>query len=79
MILITCLTTAWLVLFWDRSGPIASLDNIVYVMGILTMVPLIVNEKKWSVAVYSFLNVVMLSRIREIFQERFHSHKCRCR
>jgi len=61
MILITSLTAAWMVIFLDPAGPISRLDTIAYVLAVLTMTPLIVNKKKWTMTAYFLVNFVVLT------------------
>jgi PAS domain S-box-containing protein len=61
LILITGLTAAWMVMFFDPTGAITRLDTIAYVLAALTMTPLIVNEAKWPIIVYFLVNFVVLT------------------
>ncbi len=61
MILITCLSAAWMVIFLDPTGPITKLDSIAFVLAVMSMTPLAVNEKKWPIITYFLFNMIMLT------------------
>ncbi len=48
----------WTIIFLDRSGVITSVNTIVYVFAILSMLPLIVKDKR-RILFFGFLNLVV--------------------
>jgi signal transduction histidine kinase/CheY-like chemotaxis protein len=56
LLLIMTFASTWLVMFLDRSGAIVRLDSIVFIIGILTIIPLAVARHKSAILLYGAVN-----------------------
>ncbi|MFZ2631587.1 MAG: ATP-binding protein [Desulfosalsimonadaceae bacterium] len=61
LILISSLSAVWTVAFMDDTGVISQLDTIVIVLALLTMTPLVVDERRWPISAYFGVNVMILA------------------
>ena len=60
MVLVTGLSAIWLAVFLDPGGPLMRLDTAVLMLGLLTMTPLVIVERQWSIIYYFLANAVIL-------------------
>ncbi len=59
--LFSLLSNMWFIIFFDTRQPIiARLDSIVYIPGLLIMVPLLVLKQRFKIVVYYFINMAVL-------------------
>jgi PAS domain S-box-containing protein len=54
----------------DRNDSVSRLDTVVFILGILTMLPLVVINYKWATFLYIFLNVGMLFVFIYVFRDK---------
>jgi len=70
LILISCLSSFWTVIFLDDTGLLSKLDTIVFVLAILTMTPIIVDKWRWSISAYFLVNLAILTLFVTFFFRR---------
>jgi PAS domain S-box-containing protein len=61
LIMISCLSAAWIVMFLDDTGLLTKLDTIVFVLALLTMTPIIVDKWRWPISAYFLVNLAILA------------------
>jgi PAS domain S-box-containing protein len=57
LLLISILTTIWILMINDTNSALRRLDTISLVMASLTILPLVVNRNRWVIFLYVFLNI----------------------
>ena len=57
---ISVLATTWFVIWMDPKNTISRLDNIVFIMAGLTILPLVIKKFKWVILLYILANIGML-------------------
>jgi PAS domain S-box-containing protein len=70
VLLASTLATVWIVMWTDRNDSVSRLDTVVFILGILTMLPLVVINYKWATFLYIFLNVGMLFVFIYVFRDK---------
>ena len=60
MLIITALSTVWFVISIDMSDVVIKLDSIVFIFAIISMIPLIVNQRPALIVAYTLLNIPVL-------------------
>ncbi len=60
LMIIFSLMTAWTVMFVDKSNTIGRLDSIVFIIALLSMMPLVISSHKNSIILYGLINIIML-------------------
>ncbi len=58
-LLIMAFTSAWGVMFFDTSIPLTRLDTVVIVLALLTLLPIALLQKKITIFLYGFANIVI--------------------
>jgi signal transduction histidine kinase/ActR/RegA family two-component response regulator len=61
LLLSTVLLFTWIVIFVDRSGELSRLDTIAFVLGLLTLTPLVVVRRKRAILAYGAVNLLLLA------------------
>ncbi len=59
LLLVTCLSATWVALFFENADAIGRLDTIVLLVGILSLVPLVISRKKFSIILYFLANGIV--------------------
>ncbi len=54
------LATNWLIMFFENQSPLMILDNIVYILAVLSMLPLLFARRKFLILVYTVINIFVL-------------------
>lgn len=54
------MSTVWIVMFFTESSLLSRLDSIVFLMGLLTMLPLILNQSARPIIIYTGANILIL-------------------
>ena len=54
------MATVWAVIWFDKNEAIARLDTIVFILTILTMIPLLINKYKTGIIYYLSANIALL-------------------
>ncbi len=60
LLLISILVTVWIVLIKDNNLVLRRLDTIAFVMAGLTILPLVVNKRRWVIYLYVIMNIVFM-------------------
>ncbi|MBN1145032.1 MAG: PAS domain S-box protein [Bacteroidales bacterium] len=60
LILLLIMVTNWLIMFFEKQSPLIILDNVVYILAVLSMLPLIFTRRKSMILVYTAINIVIL-------------------
>ncbi len=58
--MIASMATVWSVMFLDNGGPVAKLDSIVFLVGLLAALPIILSRNGRPVFLYTGINVFIL-------------------
>ena len=61
LLLSTALLVTWTIMFVDRTGELSRLDTIAFVLGLLTLTPLLVVRRKRVILIYGAANITMLA------------------
>ncbi len=61
LLLSTALLVTWIIMFVDRTGELSRLDTIAFVLGLLTLTPLVVTRRKRVILFYGAANMAMLA------------------
>lgn len=71
LLLISSLATVWIVMWMDKNNEtIARLDTIVFILGILSMLPLLINRYKRIILLYILLNIAVLFVFIKVFKNQ---------
>ncbi len=72
IIISVCLVTTWTVMAVDlTSETVNRLDTIAFIIGVLTMTPLIVSKQKKAIIAYSLINIIILFIFMLVYKEQF--------
>ncbi len=61
LLLVTCFTALWTIMFKGDSVNLARFDTIVLTFGVLSMTPLLVHKNKIYIIIYTTANVLLLT------------------
>ncbi len=61
LLLSTALLVTWIIMFVDRTGELSRLDTIAFVLGLLTLTPLLVVRRKRVILIYGAVNMAILA------------------
>jgi len=60
LLVIIAIVTIWTVILSDPGSPLARLDSFIFIIGIIGLLPLVVNERRSIIFVYGFANIILL-------------------
>ena len=69
LILISTLAVVWVAMAVDRMPVLARLDSVAFIMGILSMTPLVISRRKHSIFLYGLVNILCLYAFVYIFRQ----------
>ncbi len=72
LILIITLAAVWYTMFIDKSDIIIRLDTISYIMAALTMMPIIVLHKRYTIFIYTLVNIAILIIFITVLNKELH-------
>ena len=68
LILISTMALVWVVMAVDRMPVLARLDSVAFTMGLLSMTPLVVSRRKYSIFLYGTVNILCIYTFTYIFR-----------
>jgi PAS domain S-box-containing protein len=60
MLAITSISAIWIIMFLDKSSAVVRFDTIVYIFGVLSMLPLILQRGRLAMQMYAGANLLLL-------------------
>ncbi len=60
LILLLIMVTNWLMMFFEKQSQLIILDNVTYILAVLSMLPLLFARRKFMILVYTVINILVL-------------------
>ncbi len=69
LLFISSFSTVWIVMWMDQTDVIARLDTVVFVLALLTMLPLLITRYRITILFYLFINMALLFSFMFLLRE----------
>jgi PAS domain S-box-containing protein len=71
LLLVSSFLSVWFIMWVDKTDVITRLDSVVYIVAILSMMPLFINKHQKVILIYILVNIIVLFIFVRTFREQF--------